>query len=223
MPKLPTTARRLLTHPAVFFSAVALCIVIFILSMILTYGPIVLVEARYQYKRILSEVFHADSLRSLILPTINTDRIGVKYREFGMEIPEIYLNEPVVFNVDPNNPDEYKAALSKGIAHAAGTDLPPYQGLGYYFAHSSSPELKNQYNAVFYLLGKLQVGDSVNLWYENNKYEYQIVHTVITEPDDVSFLNQPYEVPTIVLQTCWPPGTTQKRLLLFAERKRLMQ
>ncbi len=213
--------RRFLTHRLTLTVLSILCLIIFMVAIVLTYGPILIVETNYQYHKVLAEVFHAKDLRSLILPTINTDWIGVTNQEFGMQIPKLYLDEPIVFNVDPNNPDEYKAALKKGIAHAAGTDLPPYDGLGYYFAHSSSPELRNQYNAVFYLVGKLEKGDTVNIWFEKKKYEYVVVEKVVTNPDDVSFLNRSYQLPTIVLQTCWPPGTTQKRLLIFAERKQL--
>jgi sortase A len=187
--------------------------------MPLIYGPVIWIEARYQYQRTLSEVFHASNLRELILPDVNTDAIGVKNREFGMQVPKLYLDEPIIFNVDPHNKDVYSKALMNGIAHAAGTDLPAYDGLGYYFAHSSNPDVRNQYNAVFYLLGKLKVDDDVFIWYENKKYEYTVKQTLVTSPEDVSFLSQQYQAPTIVLQTCWPPGTTQKRLLVFAERK----
>lgn len=210
---------HLLRHPpalqlitAVFFAS---CIGI----LSLVYGPVLFVEARYQYKKVMKEVFHAEDLRSLILPTVNTDGIGVKYRDFGMQIPKLYLNEPVVFNIDPHQKEVYNDALKKGIAHAAGTDLPEYSGLGYYFAHSSNPELRSQYNAVFYLLGKLEKGDDIYIWYQDTKYEYIVTEIDVTTPDDVRFLSRSYELPTIVLQTCWPPGTTQKRLLIFAERK----
>lgn len=212
-------AKRFLTNPWTITVAIALCFLGFLISMVLTYGPIVIVETKYQYQRILRDVFQAESLRQVILPNLTFDKIGVQYREFGMEVPKLFMNEPIVFNVDPNNSAEYKEALKKGIAHAAGTGLPPYDGLGYYFAHSSSPELHNQYNAVFYLLGKLEKGDDVNLWYEDTKYEYVVTETKVTDPKDTSFLNQQYPLPTIVLQTCWPPGTTDKRLLVFAERK----
>jgi len=213
------TLKRLLSQPWFILGVVAVCAVGFVASMVLTYGPILVVESNYQYKRIMRDVFHSQNLRELILPNLNFDKLGVRYRDFGMEIPRLFMDEPIVFNVNPENPDEYKVALKKGIAHAAGTDLPPYDGLGYYFAHSSSPELRNQYNAVFYLLGKLQQGDAVNIWYEDTKYEYMVTGTKITEPEDTTFLNQNYPLQTIVLQTCWPPGTTQKRLLVFAERK----
>lgn len=167
----------------------------------------------------LSEVFHTEDWRQLILPDINTDGIGVKYKEFGMEVPALYLNEPILFNIDPHDSNAYTVALKHGIAHAAGTDLPPFDGLGYYFAHSSSPNLRSQYNAVFYLLGKLKPGDDVYIWYENKRYDYSVTQTEITQPEDVNFLQRGYDSPTIVLQTCWPPGTTQKRLLVFAERR----
>jgi sortase A len=213
------TALRVIKHPLFFTAAIALCGLGFVISMVLTYVPILIVETNYQYQRVLRDVFHAEDLRSLILPNLTFDKIGLQYRDFGMEVPKLFLNEPIVFNVDPENSKEYSEALKKGIAHAAGTDLPPYDGLGYYFAHSSSPELRNQYNAIFYLLGKLEQGDTVNLWYHDTKYEYVVTGTKITEPNDTSFLRENYALPTIVLQTCWPPGTTQKRLLVFAERK----
>lgn len=216
---MPPALKRFLTHPWVITSTIAACFVVFLFTMFMTYAPILVVEARYQYFRLLENTFHTTDIRQIILPSLSFDKIGIKYRDFGMEIPKLFLNEPVVFNVDPDNPAEYKVALQKGIAHAAGTDLPPYHGLGYYFAHSSSPELRNQYNAIFYLLGKLEKGDDVNLWYEDTKYEYVVVDKVVTNPEDTSFLQKQYALPTIVLQTCWPPGTTQKRLLIFAERK----
>jgi LPXTG-site transpeptidase (sortase) family protein len=211
--------KRLLTHRYTLTIGSLLCFVIFILFIFLTYGPVVVVEAKYQYKKILNEVFHVQDFRSLILPTIKIEGIHIQNKEFGMDIPKLYLDEPIVFNIDPHDEPAYTAALKKGIAHAAGTELPAYSGLGYYFAHSSNPNLRSQYNAVFYLLGKLEKGDSVNIWYEGTKYEYIVNEKKITNPDDVSFLQQDYPVPTVVLQTCWPPGTTLQRMLVFAERK----
>lgn len=210
---------NMLTHPWLISGVIALCLLGFVVSMVLTYAPILIVETKFQLQNVMRDVFHANNLSELILPNLNFEKTRVQHRDFGMEIPKLYMNEPIVFNVNPDSPAEYKEALKKGIAHAAGTDLPPYQGLGYYFAHSSSPELRNQYNAVFYLLGKLEQGDLVNIWYEDTKYEYIVTGTKITNPEDTSFMTQAYEKPTIVMQTCWPPGTTQKRLLVFAERK----
>ena len=210
--------RRLLTPSFLSVASIGL-ILFFVISMVWTYAPIAWVELSYQSNKVLHEVFHANSLQELILPNIDLSAMGVKNRKLGMQIPSLYLDEPIIFNVDPHDKNAYTTALKKGIAHAAGTDLPGYEGLGYYFAHSSEVDFHNQYNAVFYLLGKLKENDEVILWQDDNHYNYRVRSTKITSPNDVSFLNQTYERPTIVLQTCWPPGTTQKRLLIFAERE----
>jgi LPXTG-site transpeptidase (sortase) family protein len=218
---MKSVIKKFIDHPLAIPLSSAFFIGCAIIITVLTYGPIMLVELNYQYHKVLENVFHAESLTALILPTLNTEGIGVKYKQFGMQIPTLHLNEPVVFNVDPHNKNTYNEALKKGIAHASGTDLPPYDGLGYYFAHSSHPDVRSQYNAVFYLLGKLKKDNEVYIWYENTKYVYVVKEISITSPQDVSFLDRKYPAPTIVMQTCWPPGTTQKRLLVFAERKQL--
>jgi sortase A len=188
--------------------------------LLTTILPIAVVEAKYQYQKTLHSTFNVASLRELILPDFSwfnpTERS--KYRDYGIMIPALYLDEPVVFNVDPNRPEQYKQALKKGIAHASSTAFPDNGGIGYYFAHSSSSELRTQFNAVFYLLGKLEKRDEIIIWHDSEKFKYQVYQTKVTQPEDVSFLNQPYQQETIVLQTCWPPGTTRKRLLVFAKR-----
>ncbi len=195
-----------------------LCIAFFIISTIVTYTPIVVVEAEYRYHEFLTNYFHVNDLRALIFPKFNFDYLNTRYPTAGMTIPKLYMDEPIIFNVDPQNRPEYMAALKTGIAQAAGTNLPGYPGLGYYFAHSSSAETVSQYNAVFYLLGKLKVGDEVDIWKDNQKNQYVVYDSYVTTPDDLKFLNQTYDQETIVLQTCWPPGTTLKRLLVFARR-----
>jgi LPXTG-site transpeptidase (sortase) family protein len=179
------------------------------------------VEARYQYHQLLTEFFQVSSLRELIIPHFEFFdwRGESKYTDYGINIPAIYLDERVVFNVDPHNKPEYTLALTQGIAHASGTAFPDNPGLGYYFAHSTSAEFINQFKAVFYLLGKLKAGDEIFIWHEGKRFEYAVTATEITQPSDVSFLNREYPTETIVLQTCWPPGTTRERLLVFAERK----
>jgi len=181
--------------------------------------PVVTVELTYQSRRILWEVFHVRDIRSLIIPkfVFRFDDTS-KTPDGGIVIPKLFLDEPVVYNVDPNNEKTYIKALKRGIAHASSTALPASGGIGYYFAHSSSPAFRKQYNAVFYLLGKLKNGDTIILYHEKRRYPYKVSEIITTKPDDVSFLHRVYDRETIVLQTCWPPGTTMKRLLVFAVR-----
>lgn len=198
----------------------ALLIGFSVIWFFLTVTPVILVEAKYQFRKTLRDVFQVESVKQLFVPEFaNLDFTGEsKYKDYGITIPAIFVDQPVVFNVDPNREKEYSAALRQGIAHASGTAFPDNPGVGYYFAHSSSPELASQFNAIFYLLGKLKPGDSIYIWHENKKFEYRVHSSEVTKPDNVSFLHREYPQETIVLQTCWPPGTTTARLLVFAER-----
>jgi LPXTG-site transpeptidase (sortase) family protein len=207
-------------NPLLLTGLIGICFSIFIFWLIATLLPVAIVEAKYQYRTFLQDTFGAPSLRALILPALKFPdlKANSKYKDYGITIPSLYLDEPVVFNVDPNDEEQYRTALKKGIAHASGTGFPDNAGIGYYFAHSSNAEVRNQYNAVFYLLGKLQPNDEVFIWHEDQRFDYVVTETRITDPEDVSFLNVEYFGETIVLQTCWPPGTTEQRLLVFAER-----
>lgn len=187
----------------------------FLLSVVI---PILTVELTYQYRRVLHNVFAVSDIRGLILPQFRVNLASGTYTKDGISVPAIFVDEPVVYNVDPNNKTAYMAALRRGIAHAAGTSFPGSGGLGYYFAHSSTPDVVRQYNAVFYLLGKLNAGDKIYLWHDGSQVTYVVTSKRITAPDDLSFLYQNYPTETIVLQTCWPPGTTLNRMLVFAQK-----
>ncbi len=187
----------------------------------LTFIPVAVIEVQYQTRQVMTNVFGATNLRQVFFPNMKgfLDLRGQsKHQDFGITIPTLQIDEPVIFNVDPNDEKAYNAALKKGIAHASGTAFPDNPGLGYYFAHSSNPSLRFQYNAIFYLLGKLEAEDEIFIWHDQQRFEYRVTERKITSPQDVSFLNTTYDQETIVLQTCWPPGTTNQRLLVFAER-----
>lgn len=183
-------------------------------SVLAIYGPVLAAEVGYQVRKSKS----TGGTWSWLVPELSLS-MGKRFEGYGIEIPKIYVNERVVVNVDPNSKAAYRRALNEGIAHAAGTSLPGDGGMGYYFAHSSGLNpLAPQKQAVFYLLGKLEVGDEVRIWEANERHSYKVVERRITKADDVSFLNEVSEGERIVLQTCWPIGTSLERLLIFGER-----
>lgn len=208
-------------HPLRIFAVVASLLAVFTLWLISVVVPITFIELRYQYRKFLSDTLSITDLRGLIIPQFRVDLSGTASRNTanGITIPSVFIDEPVIYNVDPNDPKAYLPALKKGIAHASGSNFPGTPGLGYYFAHSSTPAFVSQYNAVFYLLDKVSVGDAVYLWHEGTKYEYVVYAKQITAPDDISFLYRSYPTDSVVLQTCWPPGTSSGRLLVFASKK----
>jgi sortase A len=205
----------------VLLSAAGAGIVVFLIWFLSVVLPVAILEITYQYKKALRDVFHASDIRGIILPQFSLDLRGYSSTHTinGITIPALFIDSPIVFNVDPNDEKMYRAALSKGIAHASSTAFPGSgSGLGYYFAHSSTPQFMTRYNAVFYLLDKLKTGDEISIFHEKKRTDYRVTTKEFTEPTDVSFLTRAYKKETIVLQTCWPPGTTKKRLLVYAQK-----
>jgi len=137
--------------------------------------------------------------------------------EFSIVIPKISANSLVEANVDPSNYDGYIDALKKGVAHARGTALPGDSGHMYLFAHSTDNILNvSSYNAVFYLLYKLEPDDRIYIFYKNKKYAYKVIDKSVVDPTQIEYITKQSNKPFLTLQTCWPPGTTLKRLLVFA-------
>lgn len=210
---LPPAKSRLLTVGILTFSF------IFLIWIMTVLFPILWVELAYHGRSAMQKMFHTTDIRGLILPNFKVNLAVSQYPDAGITIPSLYINEPIVFNVDPNDERAYTKALTQGIAHASGTGFPGEGKLGYYFAHSSSPAFVSRYNAIFYLLNKIETGDVISVWHNNTEYVYTVYAKRTTNPADVSFLKQSYDGDTIVLQTCWPPGTTMERLLVFAKAK----
>lgn len=140
--------------------------------------------------------------------------------DFGLVVEKINANAPVIANVNAANKAEYNGKLQKGIAHAAGTVFPGQNGLTFLFSHSVlNPWDVPRYNAVFYLLRELQPGDRIITYFAGKRFDYFVTEKKIVSPDDVSVLRANPSKPLLVLQTCDPPGTTWRRLLVFAEMK----
>ncbi|MGA2967939.1 MAG: sortase [Candidatus Levyibacteriota bacterium] len=145
-----------------------------------------------------------------------------KDTDFSILIPKIGASAKVFPNVDPSNQDAFLPILMQGVAHAAGTVFPGMNGNVYLFAHSTDNFWDvGRYNAVFYLLKDLTKGDEVVIFYQNMRYNYIVTGSKIVNPSDVSYLvnSQNQDKQQLILQTCWPPGTTFQRLLIFASPK----
>jgi len=141
--------------------------------------------------------------------------------KFSLIIPKIAANAKVYPNVNPGDPKEFLPILRKGVAHAKGTVFPGMPGSTYLFAHSTDNWWNvGRYNAVFYLLKELKPGDEVVVFFENQRYDYVVERTLIKEANDTELLQKAQEGPErLILQTCWPPGTTWKRLYVIAVPK----
>lgn len=144
--------------------------------------------------------------------------------QFGIIIPKIGANAKIIPNVDAGKSESYLPALQEGVAHAAGTVFPGVASNIYLFAHSTDAFWNvGRYNAIFYLLKELDNGDEIDIFYLGKRHIYKVVDKKIVDPSEVSYLTEqtPYE--QLTLQTCWPPGTTLKRLIIKARPEKDLQ
>lgn len=139
---------------------------------------------------------------------------------FSIVIPKIAANARIIPNVNTADEKDYLESLKFGVAHAAGTYFPGQNRNIFLFAHSTDYVWNiNTYNAVFYLLYKLEADDEVNVFYNGKRHVYKVTGKRVVEPNEVNYLTNQSDGELLTLQTCWPPGTTLKRLLVFAKPK----
>lgn len=141
---------------------------------------------------------------------------------FSILIPKVGANAKIFQNIDPENEKEFLPLLQKGVAHAKGTVFPGMKGNIYLFAHSTDNFWDvGRYNAIFYLLKDLTINDEIVIFFENIRHNYFVYDSKIMDPSDVSYLmnSQQSKEENLILQTCWPPGTTWKRLIILAKPK----
>ena len=181
-----------------------------------TFGPMVAEEIKYQTRKAfdieygVNEKTEAKNEKISILVPSNKD--------FSIIIPKIGAVAPIVADIDPFSPNEYLPALKEGAAHAAGTSKPGELGNTYIFAHSTDAFYNvGTYNAVFYLLWKLEENDEIYIYYKGKQYVYEVSDKKIVTSADVKYLGD-LGGKTLTLQTCYPPGTTLKRLIVIAEQ-----
>ncbi len=193
-------------------------------------------ELRYLYNSITNKVYvvatpeeikfslqektgNKGSLTRLVAAGKTADVLIPENTDFSIVVPKIGANAKVIPNVDSANEKEYSAALKQGVAHALGTAFPGEGGHIFLFAHSTDYFWNvGAYNAIFYLLDKLQKNDEINIFYKGERYVYRVVDKTIVDPSQVEYLTRKTNKEFLTLQTCWPMGTTFKRLLVFAVR-----
>lgn len=210
--------------PRKIFSKLGSILIVFsLLGFGFTYGPIIKVELGYRLSQLVPETTEQPrgQFQDLIDKTFLGEIEGVPDPNFSLIIPKIHAKSKIVADVDPSDEVAYMDALKVGVAHAKGTRLPGDAGTIYMFAHSTDNPLNViRYNAIFYLLREMAVGDEIQVYFHGIKHRYTVTDTKIVEPTDISYLSadNPEGKETLILQTCWPPGTRLKRLLVFAQK-----
>lgn len=209
-----------------------------------TFGPALFFEARYQatkffninykvvesvsapseFTKILSRNQKIKTQPDLFAEVLGGEQEEILYPQdpsFSVMIPKIGANERITPNVNPDNEKEYLEVLRTSIAHAKGTAYPGLGGTTYLFAHSTDNFWSvGRYNAVFYLLNKMEAGDDVVVFFNGKRFNYIVSETKVVNSNDTHYIDSFLGLgERVILQTCWPPGTAWKRLLVFAYPK----
>lgn len=214
-----------------------------IYGVIATFGPVISVELKFRIAQARGIKFEVSKVSEVSRVSKASDVGFAKYNsapgfadvlagnkqqvliandtQFSILIPKIGASAKVYPNVDPGNSQEFLEVLKHGVAHAKGSVFPGMDGNVYLFAHSADNWWNvTRYNAVFYLLKDLSEGDEIVVFFDDKRFNYSVSQKVISDPKDISFLTQSQMgKEQLVLQTCWPPGTTWKRLYILAEPK----
>jgi sortase A len=199
--KVPAENKKTFSWPIIIG---AILILVSLSIPLKTFAPVITSEIKYQI---------SPPKKNIDIAPVNTD--------FSIVIPKIGANTKVVKNIDPFDSQIYQQALTQGVAHASTSDTPDKSGNVFIFAHSAGNWYQaNQYNGVFYLLNKLTSGDEIFVYYQNQKYTYSVDQIKTINSQETSYLNSNFGQHQLTLMTCWPPGTTLKRLLVTATLKK---
>ncbi len=223
MAGLPTRFTGQLSKKIVSLGAVV-CLVIALVGYIYAVLPVVAAEISTKIVNSSSvnmgnRVSVAMASPSVNLPpsaTPNPTPAPVDLQDFSIYIPKINLSSKIIANVDPNSPEAYKVELQNGVAHAKGSYLPGEGGSVFLFAHSTDT-IANilRYSAKFFAVKDLGVGDEILIEFNHNQYKYVINARKIINPSDLDSIRGLNS--DLILSTCYPPGTSLQRLIIFAE------
>lgn len=101
--------------------------------------------------------------------------------------------------------------------HYPGTAYPNQIGNVVITGHSSYfPWDPGRFKDVFALLHGLKLSDEITVYYEQEKFVYQVSEIKVVTPDKVDVLG-PTDDSQLTLITCTPIGTNEKRLIVIGK------
>ncbi|MFC1629669.1 sortase [Patescibacteria group bacterium] len=135
-----------------------------------------------------------------------------------IEIPKIGVKAPIVFSED-NNRNEFQEALDKGILFYPQSDLPGKKGTTVLLGHSAPQNWpKVNYYWIFNNLDKLNKGDKIYIHSDSYRYIYVINRKFfLNVGEKVPYQDLTSSKEMLILLSCWPPETGQKRIAIEAE------
>lgn len=203
----------------VFFSVFLFSVFGFLVYLWLTQPAVV-------YKKYVGTVVGFKTLAGM--PTVTPAHEPTPVNtDFCLVIPEISVNAPILKNVDGSNKAEWIWKVKEGVAHFKHLELaevtvngsfPGEGGNVFLFGHSQIPggDMSN-YQGVFNDLEKLLPSDKVIVYYQGERFEYEVAEGKVVDRGDLQYLEHTSEE-IVTLSTCWPLGLDVKRYIIRAKR-----
>jgi len=208
----------------ILISGVVFLASIFVLGGI---GVFLFVNEPTTYYQMKEKVLPFSSQRTEENKKIEEDVAPVS-NEFGLVIPKIGVNVPIVADVDGLNPDEYFWKVTQGVAHfkhAEAHDVvvdgafPGEEGNVFLFGHSQIPGGDtSKYQSVFNDLPVLEFEDKIIVYFQGERYNYSVIEGKVIEKNELYYLEKT-ESEILHLMTCWPLGFNNKRYIVIARRE----
>jgi sortase A len=138
-------------------------------------------------------------------PTSPQKSVVTPVNTYSLSIPKLNIHNATVTIAGDD--------LDTSLVHYGGTALPGEYGTTVIFGHSTLIQLYNptNYKTIFSLLPTLKVGDEIDIAYDGISYQYKVFDMTVTDPSDLSALEQTYDDSYLTLITCVPPGTIWER------------
>ena len=211
-PKLPPTKLQK------YMRSLAICLLVLSMGGII-YSTLPIAVTAFNQSR--EEMPAATEKLPVSLPTVEPALIPtaqpINWDDFYITIPKINIDSKIVANVDTTSMDEYQTKLlDNGVAHAKGSYLPGQDGPVVLFAHSTD-SIANivRFNAKFFAAKDLISGDEIVIQFNHKFYRYRVRGSSVIDPKDLDHVRESNA--DLVLSTCYPPGTSWQRLIIFAD------
>ncbi|QQS22613.1 sortase [bacterium] len=136
-----------------------------------------------------------------------------------LEIPSNKISVPLIWTQDVKN---FDPDLKKGVVHYPGTAMPGEVGTAYISGHSSGYLWdKSPYKQIFAVLGDVKDGTSFTITATQKNGKTVRFNYVVERRGEYAANDQAQFISTadsvVALSTCWPVGTTARRLVLFGK------
>jgi len=135
-----------------------------------------------------------------------------------IRIPKIGVVAPIVLTQSAED-KIINGLLNEGAVMYPSYALPENGGSTLLIGHSSVyPWNRTPYGRIFSLLDRLQTGDTISVISSGKEYTYAVSRKEIISDFSQKGYEKISNAPkgSLMLVTCWPPGTTLKRYLVVA-------